>query len=201
MTTPRIWAFGDSITAGTWLANPSAESWPARLDAMLGGGQIFNLGVGGQAIAYADPGGMRMDDHVKSSVLAHPNDGPQIIIFAGGINDMIRNGDISNTRWAVYDLANWAESRGIKFYVHTITPYASTATYAETLSGRRAEYNTWVRAMYGPSNRIIDVGDLLTAGPTYVDARYYLDHLHPNAAGAKIYAEGVYNQLKIKGIC
>lgn len=203
VTPPSVWTFGDSITFGTWLADPASQSWPARLDELMGPGvQVRNLGVGGQAVAYGDCAGCeRMDALVRRKLAATPAaELPRVIVFAGGINDMIRATDVSPTRTAVYDLGVWIAQNypGVKFFVTTLTPYASDATYAGPLSERRATYNAWVRAMY-PGGSLVDVGEVLTAGPTYADPRYYLDGLHPDAEGAGLYADGVFAVLKVRG--
>lgn len=195
---PTVWTFGDSITAGTWLADPPTQSWPAQLDALLGPGQqVRNLGVGGQAVAYADPGGERMDAYVLRMLASVPaSERPSLVLFAGGINDMIWAGDVTATRTAVFNLGNTVQGRypGVTFRPLTITPYRSDAGYADPLSGRRSSYNAWARAQYGPW--LIDAGDVLTAGATYADPRYYLDPLHPNAAGARELAQAVYVRLE-----
>lgn len=201
--TADIWCFGDSITYGTWLANPGTESWPGQLDTLLGGGRVRNLGVGGQAVTYADPGGESMVAFCRRVITSTAvSERPATIIFAGGINDMVRATDVSPTRFAVYELGGWlgTNSPGTRFLVSTITPYRGGAQYAAPLSERRATYNTWVRDMYGQSGQLMDTGDLLTAGATYADVRYYLDTLHPNARGAGVLADGMHSLLKEKGI-
>jgi len=199
-----VWTFGDSITAGTWLADPGTQSWPSRLDALLGDGvQVRNLGVGGQAVAYADPGGKRMDAWVLESLAAVPAvERPAVVLFAGGLNDMIRNTDVGPTRQAIFELGNRIASwyPTVRFLVMTITPYRSDAGYAVPLSERRATLNAWIRAQYGPAGQLVDTGDLLTAGATYADVRYFLDHLHPDEEGTAILAHGVHDQLKEKGL-
>lgn len=194
-----IWVFGDSITAGTWLG--PGEGWADQLDTALGG-RVRNFGIGGQAIAFSAPGLPRMDDTIKQALI-YQSPKPTTIILAGGINDFIQSDEsASTTRWAVFNLSSYlaANYPTIKFYVMTTTPYRSDAGYATTLSVRRANYNDWARAQFGPSGTLIDSGDLLTAGATYADITYYLDHLHPNAKGAAILETGVQNALHTRGI-
>lgn len=200
-----IWAFGDSITAGTWLADPGTQSWPAQLDERLGAGQqVRNLGVGGMAVAYDDCAGCeRMDNYVLRQLAAVPAaELPQVVLFAGGINDMIRATDPAPTRTAIYNLAYSVTSRypAVQFQVMTITPYRSDAAYAEQLSGRRATLNSWERAMYAGSGQLVDTGDILTAGATYGDVRWFVDSLHPDADGAAMIAHGVADVLRERGL-
>lgn len=198
-----IWVFGDSIAFGSWLANPATQSWPAQLDARLGPGQqVRNLGVGGQAVAYPDSG-ERMDAYVLRVLASTPTaDLPRAILFAGGINDLIHAYDVAPTRFAVFNLGNTIANSypSVKFLPMTLTPYRADASYADALSVRRNDYNTWARAQYGPSAQIIDSGDLLTAGATYADIRYYTDFLHPDADGAGILAHGIGDVLVQKGL-
>lgn len=182
--TERIWVFGTSIEWGVGTDDPATLSWPARLDDMLGGGQIRNLAVGGSAMAHPVEGQLQMDDHIKNEVLAHPYDGPQTVIIGGPINDLIRAADVSPTRWDVYNIVNWLQARGIRVLVMTITPFTSSHIPSpDALSSRRADYNTWLRQMYGPYGQLIDSGDVLTAGATFGDERAFADSLHPDASG------------------
>lgn len=197
--TEDVWVFGDSIAAGTWLQ--PGEGWVDQLDTQLGG-RVRNFAIGGQAVAFSAPGLPRMDDTVKEA-LQSQSPTPKAIVFAGGINDFIQSDDsASATRWAVFNLNSWigANYPSVQLYVMTTTPYRSDATYAVALSGRRAQYNDWVRAQFGPYGQVIDSGDLLTAGATYADIRYYLDPLHPNAKGAPVLTDGVRNALYLKGV-
>lgn len=194
---PPVWVFGDSVPAGTWLA--PEEGWVDRVDNSVDGG-IWNFAVGGTSVAF---GANRIDARVKASLQQYPNQLPKAIILDGGRNDFIQSDNgVGDLRWAVFNLDSWlaANYPSIKFYVMTVTPYRSDAGYAETLSLRRSNYNTWVRAQFGPSGRVIDAGDLLTAGSTYADIRYYRDFIHPDAEGAEIVAHGVGDFLAEKGI-
>lgn len=201
---PVVWVFGDSIAAGTWLDDPPTQSWPAQLDVLLGPGtQVRNFGVGGQTVAYDQPGGQRMDDLVRQTLSLTPSDQlPDVIVFAGGINDLIRAADTGATRWAVFGLSTWVAANypTVDFYVDTLTPYRSGDPYSDPLSSRRADYNAWVRAQYGPAGRLIDAGDILAAGATYADVRFFRDQVHPNARGAAIYADAVATILVERGL-
>lgn len=204
--TRLFWTFGDSITAGTWLADPASQSWPGQLQQRLGSAAtVRNLGVGGQMVAYADPGGERMDAYALRMLAAAAAAGqplPDAVLFAGGLNDLIRATQPGDTRWAIFNLGATIASTypGVRFLPMTVTPYRSDAGYAEALSTRRAELNTWMRAQYGLAGQLLDTGDLLTAGATYADVRWYLDGLHPNADGAGILAHGVHVLLQGKGL-
>jgi lysophospholipase L1-like esterase len=197
----RVWVFGDSVAAGTWLQAPATESWPARLDAQMDA-EVQNFAVGGQAVAYSAPGLPRMDDTVKATFAANAPERPEAVVFAGGINDMIRSPDVGPTRTAVYDLGGWIGQNypGVRFFAMTVTPYRADAWYAQPLSERRTRFNAWERAMYAPSGQLVDTGDLLTAQTIYADSRYYSDSLHPNAEGAAVLAHGVYEALAEQGI-
>lgn len=201
--TPSVWVFGDSIAAGTWLADPATQSWPAQIDELMGPGQqVRNLAVGGQAVAYSGPGLQRMDEYVLQTLAATPAaELPRVIVFAGGLNDFIRAYDVGPTRWAVYQLGTTiaATYPGVAFLPTTITPYRSDSGWLVALSDRRAQYNAWARDMYGQAGQLIDSGDVLTAG-AYADPRYYGDALHPNAGGAEAIADTVYTVLSQKGL-
>lgn len=200
-----VWVFGDSIPAGIWLADPATQSWPAQLDTALGAGQqVRNLGVGGMAVAYTDSASpQRMDRYVLDQLAAVPADQlPRVVLLAGGINDLIRSTDVGPTRTAIYDLVNRIGQLypSVRVQVLTLTPYRSDAGYADPLSQRRATVNTWLRAMYGPTGQLVDVGDILTAAPPYADVRFYVDFLHPNAAGDAQLADGVLQMLTQRGL-
>lgn len=205
--TEPIWVFGTSIEWGVGTNDPTTESWPARLDAMLGGGRIRNLAVGGSSMAYPVDGQQQMDDLVKAEVLAHPSDGPATVIIGGPINDLIRAVDVSPTRWDVYNLVSWLQERGITVFVATITPFTTAHIPSpDALSARRVDYNAWLRQMYGQYGQVIDYGDVLTAGGTFGDPRAFRDSLHPDASagdgidGTLALAQVAYDVLETKGL-
>lgn len=203
--TARLWVFGDSIAAGTWLADPPAQSWPAQLDAMAGGGLVRNLAIGGQAVAFdGGPALPRMDQLVKDTLLATPAaELPQLLLFAGGTNDLIRTATMDETRWATYGLGVWVLQNfpTVKFLPMTITPLRTDHGASPiALSDRRAIYNTWARAQYGQAGWLMDTGDLLCAGATFADVRWFADSLHPNVDGAGILARGVHTVLTGRGL-
>lgn len=200
-----VWVFGDSIAYGTWLADPGTQSWPAQVDERMGPGQqVRNLGIGGQAVAFGQPDVPRMDSYVRETLLATPADQlPATIVLAGGVNDLIRSDNsMWDTRLAVFNLVLWIGYTypQVEVVVATLTPMLAVHPWwAPTLSFRRDVYNTWARAQWGPSGQLLDVGDLLTAGSTYADVRYYVDSLHPDVEGAAVLAHGAFDVLSQRG--
>jgi acyl-CoA thioesterase I len=75
----RVACVGDSITQGVGTANPNVESYPARLQALLGKNwEVHNFGVGGRTL-------LRKADAFNYQGALHFN--PDVVIIALGTND------------------------------------------------------------------------------------------------------------------
>ena len=87
----RIVAFGDSLTAGYGLADPSSESYPALIQAKISaaklGWRVVNAGLSGETTA----GGLRRIDWI----LRQPVD---LLVLALGGNDGLRGTAPAATR-------------------------------------------------------------------------------------------------------
>lgn len=203
--TAPVWVFGDSTAAGTFLEDPGTQAWPAQLAGMTGCGPVRNLGAGGMAVAFESPDVPRMDAYVKDT-LTHTPAGqlPRLILFAGGLNDLIRSLTMDETRWAVFNLGGWMAQNypAVRFLPMTLTPLRSDhqPAPAAVLSTRRDTFNTWARAQYGQAGQLVDCGDLLCAGATYADPRHMHDSLHPDISGHAILAAGVFAVLHGRGL-
>lgn len=75
----RVACVGDSITQGVGVKNPESDSYPSKLQEILGSGwKVQNFGVGGRTmLRKADP----FDHHPALA------SGPDIVIIALGTND------------------------------------------------------------------------------------------------------------------
>ncbi len=80
----KVACIGDSITEGSGLANPAAESYPAKLQKLLGAGfQVRNFGVSGRTL-------LRKGDfpYWKENAFKQSHDwNPDIVIIQLGTND------------------------------------------------------------------------------------------------------------------
>ena len=197
----QTWAFGDSITWGSWLPEPARDNWVARVNARVGGDAcegIANYAVGGSClVSYPTLGNVGLDQWAPEQI-SKASTPPKLALIAIGVNDLTVTDDTGMIQWAYYDLAGkLVNDLGVgKVIFCTILPYAQNGTtipngWLGALESRRYRVNTWLREMFAPLGMLWDRGGLLEAsGSPYMDARYNVgDGLHPNQWGQLILSD------------
>lgn len=172
--------FGDSITAGTWTGG---QSWASLIEP---GMTVINQGIGGTALAFpcAENGMPPLRDWIPPTARRL---GATHVVVAAGINDLIRTDDMTLLASAACQVVDRLEEAGIVVWWATVTPYRSTAAWAEILDGRRVRWNTWLRTNL--ATRLIDFEPLLSDGK-WLRPEYSVGDSHPNLAGQAKMAEG-----------
>lgn len=126
LRTPRILAFGDSITFGTHSryalpADRSHASYPSQLTALLKARYptqtitMANLGIPGET---ADDGRKRIGAAIDVVQ-------PDVLLLLEGINDLNGGGDPVSVTNDLEDMIAIARSKGVEVLVATLTPVTS----------------------------------------------------------------------------
>lgn len=197
--TLRIGCIGDSVTAGTGLAEPSKEAFPAQLEALLSGATVYNFGNGGKT--------MRSDLGVDSYVNCHSYQALMqnaksldLVTIMLGTND-------------AYHAKGWTEEEKNTFRTDCKALFASL--YAQNPAMRFVLMNS--PECFGEKAKRYDtealrvlqrelVGELNEAGyQTYFFdmhavtkplGEHFPDRLHPNATAHRIMAEALCDGIK-----
>lgn len=192
-----LWAAGDSITYGN---GTRVASWPHRLGERLAGYlqadvAVVNKGRGGTGVLLTLGGQEPLKTWLPAQVAAAPTP-PAVVVILDGVNDLVglNTSDIGQLNQAVYALVGTLGAAGVhRVFVATITPFragsALPAGWIPTMTQRRTVYNSWIRAMYGPTGQLLDIGDTI-AGPDGLLLPVFDsgDGLHPNDAAAAVLA-------------
>jgi acyl-CoA thioesterase I len=176
----KIVAFGDSLTAGYGL-NPD-QSYPALLQKRLTADgydyEVVNAGISGDTSA----GGVRRIDWSL-------DDGNvKIVILELGANDILRGQPIEEMKKNLGDIIEHAKARGAKVLL--------AGMEAPTNSG--IDYRRWTHGAFtelAKEHNVTLIPFLLdhVAG---IASLNQADGIHPNADGARIVADNVYQYLK-----
>jgi acyl-CoA thioesterase I len=176
---PKIVAFGDSLTAGLGLK--ATESYPSvlqkRLDADGYRYEVVNAGASGETSA----GGLRRVDWVLEGDV-------RVLILELGANDILRGYPMNQMKKNLGQIIERAKARGVQVLL--------AGMYSPTNSG--ADYQREVQETFQSLAREQEV----TLIPFFldrvggVDSLNQADGIHPNAEGARIVAETVYQSLR-----
>ena len=183
----KVACVGDSITAGYGLANPSVESYPAQLQALLGSGYtVSNFGLSGSTLQQqGDYTYWNSWQHTQSQSI-----NPDVVVIMLGTND--------SKFW------NWNATRYDTDYRALIAQYQALASHPKVyicLSPPIYEPNEFGGA-FSPARMQDEVLPAIrtvvatTAGVTMIDnntpllnsAALFSDGLHPTAQGAGVIA-------------
>ncbi|HEV2915834.1 MAG TPA: arylesterase [Pyrinomonadaceae bacterium] len=176
---PKIVAFGDSLTAGLGLT--AAESYPSLLQKRIEADgykyEVVNAGVSGDTSA----GGLRRLDWALEGDV-------RFLILELGANDLLRGQQVAEMKKNLGQIIERARARGVIVLL--------AGMYAPTNTG--AEYQREVQSAFQTLAREHDVPLIpffldRVAG---VESLNQADGIHPNAEGAKIVAETVYQSLR-----
>lgn len=174
-----IVAFGDSLTSGHRL--PRDQAYPSVLESMLRDAnlpyRVVNRGISGETSA----GGVRRLD----AVLAEE---PHILIVAFGANDGLRGVPVATVQANIDHIVTTARSRGVDVLLcgmEALPIYGLqyTLDFHAVMPGVAARHGV-------PLVPFLLQGVL--GNPELMSA----DHIHPNAAGARVIAANVFTYLR-----
>jgi lysophospholipase L1-like esterase len=180
--TPRVYSFvalGDSLTSGY---NNPGPAWPTRLDGLDARlTAAHNAGIPGDTTAG-------MLARLDRDVFAYD---PGVLFVLGGTNDIGHYYTyatiISNLRAIIVK----AQARKIKVFLITVPPNSSTTM--------RASIDTLNASLQHLANTykiyLIDIHTPLSSSNGLLQARYTVDGLHFNNAGAQLVAVTIYNRF------
>lgn len=190
-------ALGDSITDGSYSTADTNRRWPdllsARLNACRPGAGVLNAGITGNRITAGTETNPSALDRLERDVLSQP--GARTLILFEGINDLGGAG-AEQIIAGMKTIASRAHQRGMRVVGATITPYKdfTWGGWSEEAEARRLQVNAFVRHSgrvfddYADFDRAVrDPADPQRLGEAYDSG----DHLHPNDAGMKAFADSV----------
>lgn len=189
----RVACVGDSITYGHTIKNRARDSYPARLGTLLGGSYaVWNFGVNGTtALASGDRPYVKRAPYAKALAFK-----PDVLIVGLGTNDSkplnwVKSKDFVNDYKAI--LATFkAVNPAVKLYLVLPPPCFLQGDGSIRDAVLEKETVPMIRKIAADSGAtVIDVRTPMTGKP-----ELFPDSIHPNEAGAKIYAETVAAVLR-----
>jgi lysophospholipase L1-like esterase len=198
-------ALGDSQTAGAWLEQPAIESWPAQLNELLcpGSACVDNLGVGGQALVTATPGGVTPLLDTLDDQLATVEQASTAVVLIGQV-DLVSSDDVAGIITGYRTLADRLTDSGLESVVFvTLFPFDPDAypnpEWLPTLEPRRSALIEGLRELTSASDdvQLVDVEALLTVpGTSWLKPEHGIhDGNHPSPAAAAEIARAVADAL------
>ena len=188
----RVACVGDSITEGMTITNP-ADFYPAQLQSLLGDRyDVGNFGVSGRTLQSSIQTQFAVPYTNEQAYIDSLEMQPDIVLIMLGTNDAFWSWDA-----AAYE-AELAEFAGVYMdlpsaptvYLMTCAPsfMAGFDSAAATIAD---EVNPIIRAVAADLGlQVIDIYAALDGQPGM-----FADGLHPNAAGAAIIAQTVYDAV------
>lgn len=190
-------ALGDSITDGSYSTADTNRRWPdllsARLNACRPGAGVLNAGITSNRITAGTETNPSALDRLERDVLSQP--GARSLILFEGINDL-GGASAEQIIAGMKTIASRAHQRGMRVVGATITPYKgfTWGGWSEETESRRQQVNAFVRHSgrvfddYADFDRAVrDPADPQRLGEAYDSG----DHLHPNDAGMKAFADSI----------
>ncbi|MET7451467.1 SGNH/GDSL hydrolase family protein [Streptomyces sp. NPDC005574] len=190
-------ALGDSITDGSYSTADTNRRWPdllsARLNACRPGAGVLNAGITSNRITAGSETNPSALDRLERDALSQP--GARTLLLFEGINDLGGAG-AEQIIAGMRTIADRAHQRGMRVVGATITPYKdfTWGGWTEEREARRQHVNAFVRDSggvfddYADFDRAVrDPADPQRLGPAYDSG----DHLHPNDAGMRAFADSV----------
>lgn len=177
---------GTSIEYGTG-HNPG-ESWPEQLALRAPEYDFSDMSLPGGAWTANNTEGDSIRQHMQAAIAESPDE----IIVGGPVNDLVRLGDVTPLRQAVFEEVTAARNAGIHVIVMAIFPFNDGGAFQSgwwpNLDSRRSTYNTWCASMYGAD--CVNVGWALKETTTARgDNRWFRDGLHFTRLGALLVAQ------------
>ncbi|MGE7824818.1 SGNH/GDSL hydrolase family protein [Paenibacillus sp. NPDC093718] len=199
-----IVALGDSITEGSTSTAGSNHRWPDFFYDRLVREEpdreisVLNSGIVGNQILKSGPdiglpvAGENVLSRLDRDVFSHP--GITDVIFFEGINDIgSGNATADQIVAGMMEVAIQAQTKGVRIYIGTLTPFGNAAYYSEEKERVRQEVNQWIRTQH-VFNGMFDFDKALAnpeAPNELLPAYDYGDHLHLSDAGYKALADCV----------
>lgn len=203
VTADRTWTSsvicdGDSMTYGLGVAVGS--TYPQQLEGLLGADwAVGDSGANSDTVAdMSGDAATEVDAFYDASAYGADN---WCVLF-GGTNDLYFGASAATTESRIQTYCEDRQAVGFKVVVCTVLPRSDAGTPAGFEADRQA-VNTWLRANYesfadaladlAADTRIGDAGD--EEDTTY----YQADLVHPNATGAGVIAQIVYDAIQGAG--
>ena len=168
-----VLAFGDSLTAGNGATRD--EAYPARLAEMIHR-RVINAGVSGETTV----------DGMRRLATTLDETHPALVILCLGGNDMLRQMDRAAMRANLATMIREIRSRGVGVVLLGVPEPKLLSLHAE------ASYEALAAEFKLPLMRD-RIAEVLS------DRSLRSDQIHPNAAGYRKIAEGVYALLQKAG--
>lgn len=184
----RVACIGDSITFGMGIPNRERNSYPARLQHLLGDGyQVRNFGRSGADVLLRNNGPYLQTDEHQQALAFKPN----VVVCNLGIND--------------HALVSDNQQEFVRDYVRLLRAYATLPTkprlliwtrLAPVMPGQR-NYEQCLELTHTFTTLLQRVADRTAAKgidlhtPLAGHAEWFPDHLHPNTEGADVIAQVV----------
>jgi acyl-CoA thioesterase I len=177
---PKIVALGDSLTAGFGLTEN--ESYPYLLQQRLKADgydyEVVNAGVSGDTSL----GGLERADWVLGQ------ENVEILILELGANDLLRGMPVARMKDNLSKIIQKAKARNIKILLcGMLAPPTMGAEYQKAYTSAFPELASEHNVSFMP---------FILEGIALKRELNQGDGIHPNAAGAKIMTENIYNALK-----
>lgn len=186
----RVVCVGNSVTAGYLLSDANTQSWPARLGVLLGSKYVvYNCGVSGTTMLKNGSSPYWN----TSSFNDAKNHNPDILIIALGTNDAhpsnwIHKNDFYNDYAAMIDAFRQNGSNPNIYVCYPVACYGDNAQIDNLQNG--------VLPIVNQLNKDKGVSIINLNSPTQNQRNnLYNDNLHPNAAGALLIANTVFNTI------
>ena len=199
MAVMHIACVGDSITAGFGLSNPSVDSYPARLQLLLGTGGFLVSNYGSSGTTLLTNGD---DPYIQSGQwAASTNSHPDVVVIMLGANDSKPNGNSSKLssfssdyQWMIGVYGNIVLSSGThpRIILCTPPPVFGTGAYSIDPLVVSNTISPDVRTVAASNNlQLIDMQTLLAGHPEWTQ-----DNVHPNQQGTAVMAAIVYTAIQ-----
>lgn len=177
---PKIIAFGDSLTAGFGLTEK--ESYPYLLQEKLNADgykyEVVNAGVSGETSL----GGLERIDWVLEM------ENVEILILELGANDLLRNVPVKNMKANLDKIIRKAKEKNVKvLFCGMLAPPTSGSDYQRDYTNAFPDLADEHKVEFLP---------FILENIALKKELNQADGIHPNAQGAKIMTDNVYNALK-----
>jgi lysophospholipase L1-like esterase len=169
-----ILAFGDSLTEGVGAKNPTTESYPAVLAAMIGQ-PIINSGISGEV---SSEGLVRLREELEEFE-------PDLVILCHGGNDLIRKLDQTSLKNNLKSMVSAIKASGADVVLIAVPSFNVLAKVPDLYEEVAEEFNIPIDT---DSMRSIEISPQLKADP-----------IHPNVKGYRQMANAVYELLSTHG--
>lgn len=179
----RIGYLGDSITQGVGTEYNKYAHWNALLTEQLGDDFAgWNLGIG-----YA-----RANDTASDGAWMFKAKQNDIVVMCLGINDIGRGFPAEQIKKDLSSTLQTLKRAGIKVVLQSLPPYSGLN---ETQISKWKEVTAYIKnSLAKEADLFFDVAPhLYVSKDTPTESLY---NPHPNAAGCKVWAEALYNEIK-----